>query len=201
MWNQESNGTEIPKQHQLPEYEFHHKTSRHDLLTTSAEDTVGLIIWHAAELSVTMVCIGIPVCRPLYKNWMKKMSSYVGSKQSGGYAKGDSREAFSLNTIGGTKARRERTKGSKSGLGEFEDTSATTTTMTMAKDGDVDVKHPHSGARMYADDASEDSILGLEYRHGQNVVDVRSTQDEDEARVHQSIWVKSEVQVESKARD
>ncbi len=28
------------------------------------EDTVGLIVWSAAEIAVTMICIGIPVCRP-----------------------------------------------------------------------------------------------------------------------------------------
>lgn len=29
-------------------------------------DTINLIIWSAAELAVTMVCIGIPVLRPLW---------------------------------------------------------------------------------------------------------------------------------------
>ena len=32
-----------------------------------AEDTVALIIWSAVEMCVTMICIGIPILRPLYR--------------------------------------------------------------------------------------------------------------------------------------
>ncbi|ROV94564.1 hypothetical protein VMCG_08147 [Cytospora schulzeri] len=33
------------------------------------EATVGLIVWSAAEMALTMVCIGIPVLRPLFSRW------------------------------------------------------------------------------------------------------------------------------------
>lgn len=33
----------------------------------SAEDTIKLNVWSGAEMTVTMICIAIPVCRPLYK--------------------------------------------------------------------------------------------------------------------------------------
>ncbi|KAJ2995028.1 hypothetical protein NUW58_g1390 [Xylaria curta] len=33
-----------------------------EILTASSEDTVQLVIWHAAELSVTLIAIGIPMC-------------------------------------------------------------------------------------------------------------------------------------------
>ncbi|POS69142.1 hypothetical protein DHEL01_v212464 [Diaporthe helianthi] len=36
-------------------------------------DRATLLIWHAAELTVTMVAIGIPVCRPLWKGWVSRL--------------------------------------------------------------------------------------------------------------------------------
>lgn len=95
--------------------------------THTTEDTVGLIVWSAAEISVTMVCIGIPVCRPLYKNFLNKLTS---SFNSTGYKKHNTPSGSALprntggrglRTIGGgTIPGREReweenaTKGSRS---------------------------------------------------------------------------------------
>ena len=39
------------------------------------EDVVGLIIWSAIEMAVTLICIGIAVCRPLYKNCLRRILS------------------------------------------------------------------------------------------------------------------------------
>ncbi|KAI1458695.1 hypothetical protein F4805DRAFT_423363 [Annulohypoxylon moriforme] len=61
------------------------------------KDTVGLIVWSAAEIAVTMVCIGIAVCRPLYKNFLGKLTSQ-GSK---GYQKQNNEPPLVLHTIGG----------------------------------------------------------------------------------------------------
>ncbi|CAJ2501281.1 Uu.00g041340.m01.CDS01 [Anthostomella pinea] len=36
------------------------------------DDTVGLFIWSAAETAVTMICIGIPLCRPLCRNFLDR---------------------------------------------------------------------------------------------------------------------------------
>ncbi|KAL6880043.1 hypothetical protein HDV57DRAFT_104172 [Trichoderma longibrachiatum] len=47
------------------------------------KDVVGIIIWHAAEFCSTMVCIGIPVCRPLCRGWLKTWESSRGSKNTG----------------------------------------------------------------------------------------------------------------------
>ncbi|KAK0631074.1 hypothetical protein B0T17DRAFT_239334 [Bombardia bombarda] len=49
------------------------------------EDTVGLIIWSAAELAVTMICAGIPVLRPLVRHHMGNTTR--GSSRSDGYYK------------------------------------------------------------------------------------------------------------------
>ena len=39
-------------------------------------------MWSAAEIAVTMICIGIPVCRPLYKHYLDRLTS---QNNSGGY--------------------------------------------------------------------------------------------------------------------
>ncbi|KAJ4409992.1 hypothetical protein N0V85_004023 [Neurospora sp. IMI 360204] len=69
-----------------------------------SRDTVGLIVWSSAEIAITMICIGIPVCRPLYKSFFNKIiSSRNGTsrgyqKQSGG---GGATGHVGLRTIGG----------------------------------------------------------------------------------------------------
>ena len=66
-------------------------------------DTVGLIVWSSAEMGVTLICIGIPVCRPLYKRIYRRFRSQATG--SSGYLKqtDPSRDqpGFALHTIGG----------------------------------------------------------------------------------------------------
>ncbi|KAG9253968.1 uncharacterized protein F5Z01DRAFT_687388 [Emericellopsis atlantica] len=47
------------------------------------EDTVSLIIWSAVEMCVTMICIGIPILRPLYRRirYGSRSSTREGSYQ------------------------------------------------------------------------------------------------------------------------
>ncbi|KAI1337065.1 hypothetical protein F5Y15DRAFT_418376 [Xylariaceae sp. FL0016] len=65
---------------------------------------VPLIIWHGAEISVTMICIGVAVCRPIYKNWVDKITSSKGNSR--GQAQRDVEAgqfpAIAVHTIGGT---------------------------------------------------------------------------------------------------
>ncbi|KAH7142930.1 hypothetical protein B0J13DRAFT_585588 [Dactylonectria estremocensis] len=58
------------------------------------KDSVGIIVWSAAEVAVTMVCIGIPICRPLHKKYLDKWTSKDGSK-------------YKANTAGGLGADRK----------------------------------------------------------------------------------------------
>ncbi|KAH7108955.1 hypothetical protein EDB81DRAFT_736848, partial [Dactylonectria macrodidyma] len=44
------------------------------------KDTVGIIVWSAAEMAVTLICIGIPVIRPIYKPFLDKWISRNRSK-------------------------------------------------------------------------------------------------------------------------
>ncbi|KAK1775937.1 hypothetical protein QBC45DRAFT_444765 [Copromyces sp. CBS 386.78] len=63
-----------------------------------SRDTVGLIVWSSAEIAITMICIGIPVCRPLYKSFLDKIYSRTGgSSRSQGYQKQSGR-GFSKNS-------------------------------------------------------------------------------------------------------
>lgn len=54
-----------------------------------AEDTIKLNVWSGAEMTVTMICIAIPVCRPLYKRVVHG-SSY--RKQSDGSDRAESHD-------------------------------------------------------------------------------------------------------------
>ena len=65
----------------------------------ATEDSVGIIVWSAAEMCVTMVCIGIPVCRPLYKDYIDKLTSRDTSKYKG--LSGNA--GMPLRTIGGSE--------------------------------------------------------------------------------------------------
>lgn len=65
---------------------------------------VGVIVWSMVETSVTLVCVGIPVCRPL---WTRHFSKYFKSKNSSYQAQSDEAGAgrgnspIGLNTFGG----------------------------------------------------------------------------------------------------
>lgn len=79
------------------------------------KDVVGIIIWHAAELCTTMVCIGVPVCRPLYKDWFPWASarrSGEDTRNSGWLRGGSSGEGgdgvFTMHTIGGSEFAKQK---------------------------------------------------------------------------------------------
>ncbi|CAP66972.1 uncharacterized protein PODANS_4_5490 [Podospora anserina S mat+] len=66
------------------------------------KDSVGLIVWSSAEMAITLICIGIPVCRPLYKRAFRRLLGESTSgyhKQSGG--KDGQGSSHALQTIGG----------------------------------------------------------------------------------------------------
>ncbi|KAK1973974.1 hypothetical protein LZ30DRAFT_609350 [Colletotrichum cereale] len=157
------------------------------------KDTVQLIIWHACELAVTMVCIGIPVCRPLYKGWLNKLSSRGGSTP-GAYTKdlADSNNGFGLRTIGGTDY--SVRVGNKT-----PDVNLTSPTGRSGKR--VNEDPTRSIGRAYGDDNSVDSILGPDDRHAQvRNMDADGYSSEEGKGGPQNIWVKSEVLVKSTVR-
>jgi hypothetical protein len=103
-------------------------------------DTISLIIWSAAELAVTMVCIGIPVLRPLWRRIAR--GSAASTDRYYKHAQGtDGADGFQLNKVD-TDGEGNSTKMGLRG----------TTTMTYCE-------HGHN--------ESDESILGPEFRHGQ----------------------------------
>lgn len=73
------------------------------------ENIVPLIVWHGAEMCVTMISIGIAVCRPLYGGWLDRLQPYLGTRSSSGsrsWRKGTGdnhhESEFAMRTIGGT---------------------------------------------------------------------------------------------------
>lgn len=74
-----------------------------------SENRVPLMIWHEADLISQLVCIGISVCRPLYKDWLNRVVDKVGttvaSASKSNTDTGHSGGGFSviaLQTIGGS---------------------------------------------------------------------------------------------------
>ncbi|KAF3014959.1 hypothetical protein E8E14_002312 [Neopestalotiopsis sp. 37M] len=61
--------------------------------------TVGLIVWSAAEISVTMICIGIPICRPLYRTFLEKLTSQLSG--NGGHSSNNGGHGSGIKTLGG----------------------------------------------------------------------------------------------------
>lgn len=62
-----------------------------------------MIIWHAAELSVTLICMGIPVCRPLYgKLPLDGISRQQPRQDQGTAGEGIRYGVHTTHTIGGS---------------------------------------------------------------------------------------------------
>ncbi|KAK8084443.1 hypothetical protein PG997_005714, partial [Apiospora hydei] len=78
----------------------HSRCQSYPARTIPVEDTVGLIVWSAAEIAVTMICIGIPVCRPLYKRFLTQLTSSDRSKYKKG--RNEEQDAFAMHTFGGS---------------------------------------------------------------------------------------------------
>jgi len=145
------------------------------------KDTVGLIVWSAAEIAVTMICIGIPVCRPLYKRFLDK----VGSRDASGYVKQPpSGPRYGLKTFGGSTMPGRGWEGDEAGGASKSQTSSASRTIRGDHNGEgsgssfTDVKlgingpfvdtravaGGKGGARIEDDNSSEEEILGDEYR-------------------------------------
>ncbi|KAK3294502.1 uncharacterized protein B0H64DRAFT_188895 [Chaetomium fimeti] len=162
-------------------------------------DTVGLIVWSAAEIAVTMVCIGIPICRPLYKQWLDRMLSYgygsgVGSggyqKQKGRSGEDNSHRGYGLRTFGGgTMPGRAHQAGSHPNNNAAGDSSSDIISDTDSKGGAGGAGAATlSGAKVGMDgpfheatavgglewNGSEEEILGSESRVKTAVSDVEA---------------------------
>ncbi|KAF4446713.1 hypothetical protein F53441_9646 [Fusarium austroafricanum] len=138
------------------------------------KDPVGLIVWSAAEMTVTMICIGIPVCRPLYKKYFSKWSSGDSSK----YLEQRSGGSYPLQTIGGSMKypalihMKDNTSDPNVSLAEYMRRGGIGGSLTKTK------VFPKSAERGYSDNQSEEEILGFEFRQSQPQ-DLEAMQVED----------------------
>ncbi len=70
------------------------------------EDTLGLVVWTAAEMAVTLVCIGIPASRSLCKRFRDRLVSEYSSE----YRK-KAQQVYALRSIGGSQRQRRPDEG------------------------------------------------------------------------------------------
>ena len=123
------------------------------------KDVVGIIIWHSAEFSTTMICIGIPVCRPLLRGWLANWETSKGSDTGAGsgWLKNKSPSGDNMFPMDGIHGSRSHGNSSKPGDEE---------TMVLRND-DLKQNMTTSEARFVPtrsrealDNTSEESILG-----------------------------------------
>ncbi|KAK4194408.1 hypothetical protein QBC40DRAFT_34878 [Triangularia verruculosa] len=135
------------------------------------KDTVGLIVWSAAEIAITMICIGIPVVRPLYKGFLEKLSS--NARSTSGYKKQTrSGQRYGLKTIGGsTMPGASRLESEATDVeGDDGDTKANKQRLKEMKLG-MNGPYSHSeavGGRSVPVNESDEEILGEVYRTEMN---------------------------------
>lgn len=126
------------------------------------EVTVGLIVWSAAEIAVTMICIGIPVCRPLYKQYLDKLTSNDQSKGADVSGGPNRSHEHPLRTFGGTTMHRL----------DDDATDAYSRKNISSTDRKIGVKGPFNqsyavgGRQQSPNNSSDEEILGPEFRQG-----------------------------------
>ncbi|KAF0315790.1 integral membrane protein pth11 [Colletotrichum asianum] len=122
------------------------------------KDTVGLIVWSAAEIAVTMICIGIPVCRPLYKQYLDRLTS----SDTGQYHERSHGGSYGLRTFGGTSMR--------PGLGRDEASdgvdSITKVERKTGLGGRFSRPYFVGSKPVSGDNQSDEEILGPEFQRG-----------------------------------
>lgn len=76
-----------------------------DVFARMAVYIVEQLIWHAADITVSLFCIGITVCRPLYKDWLYRMADHLegtaDTTEPSGYGAQKGSAAIALRSIGG----------------------------------------------------------------------------------------------------
>ncbi|SPO00301.1 related to integral membrane protein pth11 [Cephalotrichum gorgonifer] len=153
------------------------------------KDSVGLIVWSSAEMAITLICIGIPVCRPLYRRIYRH---FRPDTKSTGYRKqrtpyDDSSHA--LQTIGGgvvgkggrvlTKSKlSSHDRSGREASGNRDDGDNISSDQDLDETNFSDIKlgvHGpftktrigRGGGKSGGDDNSDEEILGDEYRRAQ----------------------------------
>ncbi|KAI1262796.1 hypothetical protein F5Y18DRAFT_396320 [Xylariaceae sp. FL1019] len=121
------------------------------------KDTVDLIVWHAAEIAVTMIGIGIPVCLPLYKGALDRLFASErlwGKEAHNGMQQDILQGGLALYTIGGTPFASNEDAGPRSGR----------TALKKSLAGYI-----QSPSKFNPRAGSSESILGTDFRKGERI--------------------------------
>lgn len=111
-----------------------------------------------------MICIGIPVCRPLYKKYLEKLTSRDASKYRN-YQDQSEGGSYPLKTFGGSTMRAG--PGTKDGDVSDGDDSITKAERKLGIGGPYTKSYVMGGDRVRGDDQSDEQILGPDFRQSQ----------------------------------
>ncbi|KAF6785191.1 hypothetical protein CSOJ01_15634 [Colletotrichum sojae] len=118
--------------------------------------------WH--EIAVTMVCIGIPIARPLYKRYLDKLTSRDTSK----YRHQSEAASYGLRTFGGSTMHPGKGKDG----GETSDSGSDPVPKKLGLGGSFTKAYAVGGKpHVRGDDESEDSILSPDFRRSQRAME------------------------------
>lgn len=132
----------------------------------SLGDTVGLIVWSAAEIAVTMICISIGVCRPLYKTALQKIFS---SYSEGKYQQGSGPNLFAMRTFGGStmKPRPREYAECADSIGDGDNASYNVIERKTGIKGPFTKTYATGGGNDPPENSSDEEILGENFRRTQ----------------------------------
>lgn len=108
-----------------------------------------------------MICIGIPVCRPLYKRYLDKWTS----RDASNYQERSGGGSYPLKTFGGSTLRPRPSDRDNSSEGGD---SITLAERKLGIGGPYNKSFARAGGRVRGDDQSEESILGPDFRRSQH---------------------------------
>ncbi|RFN52106.1 hypothetical protein FIE12Z_3658 [Fusarium flagelliforme] len=107
-------------------------------------DTVPLIIWSAAEMAVTLICIGIPILRPLWRRVLHN-SNLSSERYYRKQEENNNEQSYNMDSMPPSNGNRRGFHKSHPKLG---------------------IRGPGTITRIAGDNKSDESILGPEYRQG-----------------------------------
>jgi hypothetical protein len=135
-----------------------------------------------------MVCIGIPVCRPLYKRWLQQLSSSADGKQGYSKSKRSDQGVYTHHTIGGSNFPGAEVPN--------DDDIVLRDDIIPSRQRNVFIRGSAPDERVFSDDASDNSILGSEYRRSHQKGGAGSLSDETRKEVG-GIHVKTDFEMET----
>lgn len=123
-----------------------------------------------------MICIGVPVCRPLYKQYIDRWTSRDRSK----YQEHSGGGSYPLRTFGGSETPGRSVTKDKSVDPDNDSDPSLRDDVVMYHERKIGIKGPFTkayamgGNHVKRDDQSDEEILGPDFRRSQMRTDVES---------------------------